>query len=375
MQISIPRFIRCIFFVLFFLIAGNLKVHAGTDGLFSVTFINPGVSDQDDPTGSFWLSVSEFMEAAAGDLTIDLEVLYAERKFVRMVELAREISGRDTKPDYLILVNEKLIAPQLLDIVKDTGCKVLLILNDLTPEQKKSAGGPREKYPNWIGTIIPNNVDAGYQIAKQIINAGLRHDFNILEMIAISGNRVTPASVYREMGLKNAIAEHKDAIVFKQLTYGEWRKDLGYIKSKVLMQRYPNTRLVWAANDPMALGAVKAAEETGKVPGKTIFVGGLNWSREALEAIRQGRLVTTVGGHFMIGGWSLVVLYDYHNQIDFPVNQYELKLNIFRSINADNLAEYEVLLEDGRWNRIDFTKFSKKINPEVQRYDFFLGPK
>ena len=61
----------------------------------------------------------------------------------------------------------------------------------------------------------------------------------------------------------------------------------------------------------MALGAMEGVVAAGKSPGKDVFIGGLNWDPPALDKVKDGALVTTVGGHFMIGGWALVLLYDY----------------------------------------------------------------
>jgi len=351
---------------------GTVQTYADTKDKFSVTFINPGVSDESDPTGSFWLMVSSFMEATAIDLNIELEILYAERKFVHMIEFAKEIAARENKPDYIILVNEKLIASQLLEILDDTGCKVLLILNDLTTEQKKTTGGPREKYENWIGSIIPDNVDAGYQIANQIIQEGQNHINERMEIIALSGNRVTPASVDRTNGLQKAIREYGDQVVLRQIVYGEWREDEAYLKTKVLLKRYPKTTLIWAANDPMAFGAMRAAEEVGKIPGETVFIGGLNWSNEALEKIQDGRLVTSVGGHFMVGGWGLVMLYDYHNKIDFAQKPWKLNVNLFEPINSTTVDQYLEIVGDENWGKINFNQYSKKLNPQMTDYIFKL---
>ena len=81
-----------------------------------VTFINPGISDINNPTGEFWLSVSAFMQAAAENLNIDLEVIYSERNHVLMQQQAMEVASRTAHPDYLIVVNEKLAAGKMVEV-------------------------------------------------------------------------------------------------------------------------------------------------------------------------------------------------------------------------------------------------------------------
>mgnify|MGYP002750610294 CR=1 FL=1 len=73
---------------------------------FKVTFINPGVSDISHPTGGFWYNVGSFMRAAAKDLNIELEILYAERNHLKIIEIVQEVANRKEKPDFLIIENE-----------------------------------------------------------------------------------------------------------------------------------------------------------------------------------------------------------------------------------------------------------------------------
>ena len=142
---------------------------AGAAETMRVTFINPGISDPNNPTGGFWLSVSAFMQAAAEDLNIDLEIIYAERNHILMKQQASEVARRAHPPDYLIVVNEKLAAGEMIEIAAQAGIKTFMINNIFVGEQAKQYGAPREKFPHWLGSLIPDNRYAGYQIGKMII--------------------------------------------------------------------------------------------------------------------------------------------------------------------------------------------------------------
>ena len=71
----------------------------------SVVFINPGKKDE-----IFWLTAARSMEAAASDLGIRLEVIYAERNHLNALLFARQLAERPRgqRPDYLILSNDVL---------------------------------------------------------------------------------------------------------------------------------------------------------------------------------------------------------------------------------------------------------------------------
>ncbi|WP_108649122.1 hypothetical protein [Dongshaea marina] len=69
----------------------------------------------------------------------------------------------------------------------------------------------------------------------------------------------------------------------------------------------------------------------------------------------------------MDGAWALVMLYDYHHGKDFIRERFKPRMY---PITRDNLAQYQPLLIQSRWEEIDFRKFSKVYNPKVKRYDF-----
>ena len=352
-----------------------LIMPASAEKKIKVTFINPGISDINNPTGEFWLSVSAFMQAAAENLNIDLEVIYSERNHVLMQQQAMEVASRTAHPDYLIVVNEKLAAGKMVEVADMAGIKTFMINNAFVGEQAQQYGAPREQYKHWLGSLTPDHRWAGYQIAKRIIDralqAGVKAKDGKLHVVAITGDRATHASVERVEGLHKALSEYPD-VELKQLFYAEWNKDKAYEQTVSFLKRYPEIGAIWGANDPMALGAMEGVVAAGKSPGKDVFIGGLNWDPPALDKVKDGALVTTVGGHFMIGGWALVLLYDYEHGRDFAEAAVQLQPQFFGALHSDNIDAFLNKLGDRNWRKIDFRKFSKVLNPTMKEYDFSL---
>ncbi|MBM9614551.1 ABC transporter substrate-binding protein [Desulfobulbus rhabdoformis] len=338
-----------------------------------VTFINPGISDPKNPTGGFWLSVSAFMYAVAEQLDIDLEVIYSERDHIRMQRQVREVVSRPVHPDYLIVVNEKLAADEMVRTADRAGIKVFVMLNTFVGDQAESMGLPRKKYSHWIGSLIPNNRLAGYLIAKQIIEAAQlqgKTKNRLLKVFAIAGDPVTQASVERVDGLWQAVGEYPPKAEVEQVFFGQWRTDNAMQKTQLALLRYPETRAIWAANDPMAIGAIRGAIAAQRTPGQDIFIGGLNWDKAALNRIKDGSLAISVGGHFMTGGWTLILLYDYHHGKDFIDEGAALQCPIFGALTRKNIETFLAKFGDRDWTQIDFKKFSKVLNPGLRHYNF-----
>jgi ABC-type sugar transport system substrate-binding protein len=348
-------------------------INASSEDKIHVVFINPGFSNVHNPTGGFWLSVSAFMLAAAADLNMDLEILYCDRNHIKMKRLAKEVVSRKNPPDYLVVVNEKLSAGPIVMDADSAGVKVFVMLNRFEGDQYQKMGQPRHKYKNWIGSLIPDNRFAGYQTAKllidQALKAGIKSPDGRLHIIGFSGDYITQASLQRVDGLKQAVSEYPN-VDLEQVIPCNWSKDAARSKTPKILKRYPETDAIWCANDPIAVGALEGAVAAGRTPGKDIFLGGSNWDPPGLEKVKTGEIVTSVGGHFMTGGWVMVLLYDYHHGRDFAEAGTQLQYKIFGALHSGNIHQFLNQFGDRDWRKIDFTNFSKVLQPDTRHYQF-----
>jgi ABC-type sugar transport system substrate-binding protein len=132
-----------------------------------VVFLNPGESVERG-TGPYWRMVAQFMAAAARSFGMQLEVMWAERDHLLMLRQAEEVARRAEAPDYIVIVNEKLAAQQMLRMFERSPTKVFLIHNDLTPEQRREIGNERERIRNWIGTATTDAARGGYLLMEDL---------------------------------------------------------------------------------------------------------------------------------------------------------------------------------------------------------------
>ncbi|MBV7565643.1 MULTISPECIES: ABC transporter substrate-binding protein [unclassified Pseudomonas] len=333
----------------------------------SVLFLNPGT-----PTEAFWASYSQFMQAAATDLGMDLRIQYSDRVSENTIRQAREALQGDHRPDYLVFVNEQYIAPEVLRLAKGSGVKLFMVNNALTADQMKLIGARPDKYPDLLGSLVPNDEEGGYLMLKELIRQhGPVAPGQTIELLAFSGLKVTPSAQYREKGLRRALAEHPE-VRLRQLVYGGWTRQRAYEQARLLFKRYPQTSLVWAANDEMAFGVMQAYVEAGGEPGKGVLFGAINNSPEALQALLDRRLSVLLGGHFSLGGWALVQLHDYDEGVD--ISQYGGRDRQIPLLQLIDRAQARRLLAMGATQDfgVDFHKLSAKGRPASWRYPFTL---
>lgn len=330
-----------------------------------VLFVNPGFADK-----GFWKAVSDTMSAAANALGFKLEIVSGDRKWPLMVSRGlAAIEG--SNPDYVILVNEHQQAPQLLEAAEARGIKTILLLNGLTAEQENSLGGPREKLTNWLGSITPDNEIAGYEMARSLLWKGeaLGLDRGGLSVLTLAGDFKTPASINRLQGLDRALIEFKPLSEARRITVN-WSGEEAYERTSFFLKS-ASVNAIWAANDPIAIGAIRALREAGRVPGRDVVVAGLNWSREAVDLVRTGEMTLTHGGHFLAGAWVMIMLYDFDHGRDFAEISPHLSFPM-SAIVPDNADDYVAAFGDSDWSRIDFKHFSRAENAGRDHYPFDL---
>lgn len=284
----------------------------------SVVFVNPGKTGE-----IFWELLNHSMRAAASQLNIELETLWAQRNYRQMQDLGIEVVKRATKPDYLVLVNEENAALPIMQAAESAGVKTMLLANTLAGRALEEFGGPQEKLKTWIASLVPDIEEAGARMARALISVArardLRSSDGKIHLLALGGDDSTPTSIARTNGLMRVVGENSD-VVIDRLLFANWNETEAERLTENFLQwaqrRDINIAGVWAANDPMAFGAMNAAKRVGYVPGKDLIVVGLNWSPNAVRKVLAGDMLLTDGGHFMGGALSMMLLRDHADGCD-----------------------------------------------------------
>jgi ABC-type sugar transport system substrate-binding protein len=336
----------------------------------NIVFVNPGKTGE-----VYWDMVAQTMQAAGRKLNAHVEVLTSERNYRTMQELGLGVVARADKPDYLILSNEESAAVPILEAAEAAGVKTLLLSNTLIGEDAKRFGPPRAKLRTWLGDITTDLTTAGARMANALIGAARNEKWQSpdgkIHLLGIGGDEITPASIARNAGLQLAVAAAPDVVVDRMLFANWTQSEAEQVAANYLswaQRKGIRPAGIWAGNDPMALGALKAVVAAGIKPGEDIQVVGLNWSEDALREIKAGRLLLTDGGHFLLGGWSIVVLRDYADGCDFASASSHIEVKT-SAITRDNLGSVAALIKNRAFDRIDFARFRAKPD-RCGQYDF-----
>lgn len=196
--------------------------------------------------------------------------------------------------------NANLQLDQVNKMVDDKAAAIVLIA------QNSDSIVPAVKRANEAGIpVIATNRDINGGVFTNVINnerqAGeMQADYMAAHLpqnakvVYIKGEMTISAAVDRYEGFKEALkAKRPDVEIIASNSTGDWSEAQGIRELSLWLGMYPQIDGVAAANDNMALGAIKAMKAAGRF-NDSVIVCGVDSIDDALASIAAGELKMTV---------------------------------------------------------------------------------
>lgn len=135
--------------------------------------------------------------------------------------------------------------------------------------------------------LVSNNAQGAAVGAQQWVQM-VGETGNYVELF---GNPADNNAATRSNGYETVLTQYPDLVKVGR-EVANWDRAQGYKKMQSLLQAHPDIIGVISGNDEMALGAVAALKEAGKLD--KVKVGGFDGSPDAVAAIKAGELQYTV---------------------------------------------------------------------------------
>lgn len=233
----------------------------------------------------FWKTVEAGAKAAGKDLGVEVEVLgpsaeTAVSEQINMIEdqITKGVSALAVAP------SQPASAIPVFDQAKAAGIPVVLIDTDAPWDDKVS----------FVGTGNYNGgKQAGEFIAEKLGKGG--------KVVILRGAAGDPTHDERSNGAIEVLREKGLEILDIQPANSE--RGLGMTVMENILQVHPDVQAVFATNDEMALGALRALQAANK----KIIVVGFDGSPDALKSIENGELTATVAQNSFNIGYQGVV--------------------------------------------------------------------
>ena len=166
---------------------------------------------------------------------------------------------------------------------KAAGIPVFLVDRSVNPDV--AAAGT-----DYVAFLGSDFIEQGRRAAEHMMETFEGEEGKIIELEGTTGS--SPAND-RKQGFDEAIAGD-DRFTILESRSGDFARDEGRRVMETLLQAHPDVNIVYAHNDEMAIGAIQALEAAGRTPGEDVFIYSIDGTRDALQAIIDGKMEVTV---------------------------------------------------------------------------------
>jgi ribose transport system substrate-binding protein len=246
-------------------------------------------------TNPFFIEMEKGARRAEAELKVELQVRTAaqETSIEQQIQIVNDLIAGHVDAIVIAPGDSTSLIP-VLQRAAAAGIKLVNIDNRLNPQAVQQAGlAP-------LPFVSVDNEKAAYTAARYISeDASAGTQAAILEGIRSADN-----AQQRMAGARRAFAQNK-AITLVASESANWKIDEGYTVTKKIFQANPQVKLLFAANDMMALGAVKYLHENQR---SAVKVAGYDALDEAVTAVKAGQLAVTVNQQASEQGFQGVAL-------------------------------------------------------------------
>ena len=240
--------------------------HAWAEGLISIIVT--------DPANPYWFTEGEVAKATAEELGYTANV--SAHKGDTNTESTLIDTAITNKSVAIIL--DPANADGSIGAVKkavDAGIPVLLVNAEINQEGLAKA------------QLVSNNAQGAAIGAQQWVESV----GDTGKYVELFGNPADNNAATRSNGYETVLTQYPDLTKAAQ-EVANWDRTQGYQKMQSMLQANPDIVGVISGNDEMALGAIAALKEAGKLD--QVKVGGFDGSPDAVEAVKAGEMQYTV---------------------------------------------------------------------------------
>ncbi|WP_181901772.1 ABC transporter substrate-binding protein [Thalassotalea euphylliae] len=300
----------------------------------------------------FWRIVEDVAFAVAADLDINIQTYSSVESRFSLLATVSHLLRQDKRPDYVIIRPYQGNAKSLFDLLNQANVKFITLEDTDFDNQDGIIKYPTESYPNWIGEVVYDN----QQGSQLLLDALMREHQNAypnkpINVVGLGGN-FNSVSKQREQILMDMDAKQK--LQLKQVFSTNWDKQVAQDKLPEILRRYPQARLIWCANDDLALTAYQLASNQQSQP---YFIGGFDWLPGAIDSIEQGKLTASVGGHFLMAGQAVLRIAQ-HQLAENPQRyQGALEKYSFELITQTNVRQFSRFIKRKGWQSLSYQRY------------------
>lgn len=246
-------------------------------------------------TNPFFVEMEKGARRAEKELGVTLTVKTAaqETSIEQQIQLIEDLITAKVNAIVIAPGDSQRLVPALKKAA-DAGIKIVNIDNRLDPKALEQAGLA------MVPFVSVDNEAGAYKVG-QFLAQGVTTP---TQAAILEGIRSADSARQRTQGAQRGLLENKAIKVVASET-ANWKIDEAFEMSKQIFAKHPGVTLLFAANDVMAIGAIKYLTEAKRPDVK---VAGFDALSEAIAEIKAGRMVATIDQQAAEQGYQGVAL-------------------------------------------------------------------
>jgi D-allose transport system substrate-binding protein len=230
----------------------------------------------------YWVSMKEGVVAEAKKRGVEVDVFAAagEDDITGQQRLMEDVVNKNYKAVGVAPISPVNLVQAMAAATKK-GIYVINIDERADMGQLKAAGG------SVVAFLSTDNLALGEKAGKFILRKLGASGGKVAIIEGKAGNSSGDA---RRDGVKKALATQSNVQLVASLP-GDWDRSKALDITNTILQRNPDLKAIYAANDGMALGALQAVKNANKL-GKVLVIG-TDGVPEAINSVKQGELTAT----------------------------------------------------------------------------------
>ncbi len=230
----------------------------------------------------YWVAMRDgvLAEAKKQGVQVDIFAANSEDDITGQQRLLEDVVNKNYKAIGVAPISPVNVV-QAIAAANKKGIYVVNMDEKVDMSQLKAAGG------SVVAFLATDNAALGEKAGKYIVSKLGSAGGKVAIIEGKAGNSSGDA---RRDGVKKAFAAAPNVKVVASLP-ADWDRSRALDVATNILQRNPDLKAIYAANDTMALGAVQAVKNAGKL-GK-VLVMGTDGVPEAIDSVKRGELTAT----------------------------------------------------------------------------------
>lgn len=229
----------------------------------------------------FYVVLSQYIESYAKAYGMNFVMADGQDDIIKQITSMEDLITSGVDIMILNPLDHKALVPAV-NAAAESGVPVFIVDSQI------------DKTANYISSVQASNEGNGWLIGEWATDQLSDVD---IKVALISGSQGNPVGQAKRLGFFEGFTENQlmsqgssDLNILAQ-GWGNWTLLGGIEAMEDILSAHPEVNLLVAENDAMAMGALKAIEESGKA--SEILVVGYDGQKEAYELIMEGRYGAT----------------------------------------------------------------------------------